>query len=206
MIDVFLKGIGVGVAVAAPVGPIGLLCIKRTLNGGRGPGLATGLGAATADALYGLVVAAGFTATGLLTRYASVMELGGGLLIAALGLLSVRAFLRAAPREAAALAPAAGLLGTFGTSFALTLSNPATIIAFVGLVAGLGASAASSPLAPYALVIGVFLGSGLWWLFLVHAALVLRTRLTPSATRWLDLASGLVLLAWGASIAVLAAR
>lgn len=203
MIDLLIKGIGVGLAVAAPVGPIGLLCIKRTLADGRASGLASGLGAASADAVYGFMVAAGLAATGILISYAEPMKLFGGAMIALLGLLSLRAFLKGAgsvakPAEAKA---ANGLIPAFATTFALTISNPMTILAFVALVAGLGASAASSPGAAYILVLGVFLGSTFWWLFLVTAASIARSRITPSATRWLDLISGLVLLIWGIWIA-----
>jgi threonine/homoserine/homoserine lactone efflux protein len=144
MIEILGKGVAVGLAVAAPVGPIGILCIRRTLLEGRPAGLASGLGAASADALYGIMVATGLAATGILVSYAGPMEIGGGFLIA-----------------------------------------------------GLGASAASDPTAPYWLVLGVFLGSALWWLFLVHLVLAARGRLSASTTRWLDLVSGGVLLIWG---------
>jgi threonine/homoserine/homoserine lactone efflux protein len=83
----------------------------------------------------------------------------------------------------------------------MTTANPMTILAFVGLMAGIGASAGSDPRAPYWLVLGVFLGSMLWWLFLVQMALAARSRLTASAIRWLDLGSGAVLLVWGIWIA-----
>jgi threonine/homoserine/homoserine lactone efflux protein len=92
-------------------------------------------------------------------------------------------------------------LGAFASTFALTISNPMTILTFIGLVAGLGASGAGDPSGPYRLVLGIFVGSALWWLFLVHVALAARSRLTAATTRWLDLASGLVLLVWGLSIA-----
>ena len=203
MIEVLLKGMGVGVAVAAPVGPIGLLCIKRTLAEGKASGIASGLGAASADAVYGFMVAAGLAATGVLVSYAGPMELFGGLLIAILGVLSIRAFLKGAGADAkpADARGARGLIPAFVTTFALTISNPMTVLAFVALVAGIGASTASSPGAAYVLVLGVFAGSALWWLFLVTAASKARSRITPSATRWLDLISGLVLLGWGAWIA-----
>lgn len=200
MIEILGKGVAVGLAVAAPVGPIGILCIRRTLLEGRPAGLASGLGAASADALYGIMVATGLAATGILVSYAGPMEIGGGFLIALLGLLSLRAFLSPSTRDAAetpVIRRSSGLFGAFGTTFALTLSNPMTILAFVGLVAGLGASAASDPTAPYWLVLGVFLGSALWWLFLVHLVLAARGRLSASTTRWLDLVSGGVLLIWG---------
>lgn len=203
MIDVLMKGIGVGIAVAAPVGPIGLLCIKRSLADGRGAGIMSGLGAASADAVYGFMVAAGLAATGLLVSCAAQMELFGGALIAVLGLVSIRAFLRGADKDAkpARTKEARGLFSAFATTFALTISNPMTILAFVALVAGLGASAATHPGAAYVLVAGVFAGSALWWLFLVTVASKARSRITPRATRWLDLVSGTVLVIWGALIA-----
>lgn len=203
MIDVLLKGFGVGVAVAAPVGPIGLLCIKRTLADGRASGLASGLGAASADAVYGFMVAAGLAATGILVSYAEPMKLFGGVMIAILGLLSIRAFLKGAGSEAkpAEAKTVRGLMPAFASTFALTISNPMTILAFVALVTGLGTSAASAGGAAYVLVLGVFLGSTFWWLFLVTVASTARSLITPSATRWLDLISGSVLLIWGLWIA-----
>ena len=203
MIEVLLKGIGVGVAVAAPVGPIGLLCIKRTLADGQGTGIASGLGAASADAVYGFMVAAGLAATGLLVTYAGPMEFFGGALIALLGAFSIRAFLRPAgdaPKPAVAK-DVHSLFSAFATTFALTISNPMTILAFVALVAGLGAPAAAHPGAAYVLVAGVFAGSALWWLFLVMVAMKARSWITPSTTRWLDLISGAVLIIWGFWIA-----
>ncbi len=175
-----------------------------TLSQGRGVGIASGLGAASADAVYGLLVAAGFVATGILMNYAGPLAIAGGVLIAILGMMSIRSFLRNAnssdtPKDAAA---PSGIYTAFATTFALTLSNPMTILAFVGLVAGLGASAASNPSAPYWLVLGVFLGSALWWLILVHGALAAKSRITPAVTRWFDLGSGVVLLVWGLWIAI----
>ncbi|WP_127112648.1 LysE family translocator [Shimia sediminis] len=204
LFDVFLKGILMGFAVAAPVGPIGVLCIRRTLSDGRAAGLATGLGAATADGFYGLLVAVGFAATGLLVSYATPMAIGGGLLLMWLGAMSVRGFLRA--RGAGEpVQPASNhrtVITSWATTFVLTMANPLTILTFVGMIAGLGAAAASSPMAPYWLVLGVFMGSALWWLFLVQLALMIRSRMTPALTRWFDLASGVVIMVWGAWIAL----
>jgi len=201
MIEVLLKGLVVGVLVAAPVGPIGILCIKRVLSGGWIIGVATGLGVASADATYGLMVAAGFAATGLLVSFAGPMQIAGGLLIAILGALSLRAFLRPERGNSRAAPNARGLWGAFASAFGLTLSNPMTILAFAGLVAGLGAAAAGQAGATYVLVAGVFLGSLLWWVFLSTATALARRRLSPGLARWLDLVSGLVLLAWGLRIA-----
>jgi len=203
MVEVLMKGIGVGVAVAAPVGPIGLLCIKRTLADGRATGVASGLGAATADAVYGFMAAVGLTATGLLVSYAGPMRLFGGALIAFVGTLSIRAFLSHSD-EGPKLDSATGtrsIMSAFMTTFALTIANPMTILAFVALIAGLGTSAGSHPGAPYVLVLGVFTGSALWWFFLVSIASTARSRITRRATRWLDLLSGIALLIWGTWIA-----
>ncbi len=202
MIWVLLKGLAVGIAVAAPVGPIGLLCIKRTLDRGWSVGVASGLGVASADASYGLMVAAGLSATGLLLAYATPMQLAGGLLIAWLGLRSLRAGLLAAPGKAAPGSSAGGHAGAFASAYALTIANPTTILAFAGLVAGLGATAAADPGAAYLLVAGVFLGSLSWWVFLASAVVLARARITPGVTRWLDLGSGSVLLVWGLWIAL----
>jgi len=199
--DTLVKGIGVGLAVAAPVGPIGILCIRRTLADGRVVGMACGLGAAVADAAYGVMVAGGLATTGLLLSYSGPLQVGGGLLIALLGGLSIRAFyLRNNSGPVVQSSKNSGWIGAFTTTFALTLSNPMTILVFVGLVAGLGASSTVSPYAPYWLVLGIFLGSTLWWLFLVQLALAAKNHLNLSMMRWLDLISGTVLLIWGSWI------
>lgn len=200
-VAILLKGFAVGFAVAAPVGPIGLLCIRRTLSGGRAAGLASGLGAATADAAYGLLVAAGFAATGLLLSYATPLQIGGGLLIAVLGFLSLRSFLRGPSDVAITDTTHWAVLPAYATTFVLTLSNPMTILTFVGLIAGIGAAASGSVSAPYWLVLGVFLGSAAWWLILVQLALIARNWTTSRLTRWFDLGSGTVLLVWGLWIA-----
>lgn len=201
MIWILLQGCAVGIAVAAPVGPIGLLCIKRTLERGWTVGVASGVGVAAADASYGLMVAAGLSATGLLLAFATPMQVIGGLLIAFLGLRALKAGLNEIPGRAARGGPGRGPAGAFASAYALTLTNPMTILAFAGLVAGLGTTSASKPAAVYVLVAGVFAGSLLWWVFLATATALARTKLTPRVTRWLDLGSGAVLLVWGLWIA-----
>jgi len=187
-----LSGIGVGFAVAMPVGPIGVLCIKRSLKHGFGFGLATGLGAATADACYGVLVALGLGLSGLLA-YADPLKIGGGVLIILLGLLSLRSFFTPGPKAEIA-SPASGLLAAWFGTFLLTLTNPMTILAFIGLIAALGTASAAGP---YLLVLGVFIGSLLWWLLLVGGVLLVKPRLSMPALRWLDAASGGVLVVWG---------
>lgn len=200
--EILIKGLVMGLAVAAPVGPIGLLCIRRTLSDGRGAGLASGLGAASADAVYGLAVAMGLAATGILTDHARPMQILGGLLLAWLGISALRKARRPAPAAAPAPATAAHrLVPAFVTTFALTLANPMTILTFLGMVASLGQTASLTPLAPYWLVAGVFAGSALWWLFLVSLAHATRRRLGPALTRGFDIGSGAILLVWGLWVA-----
>jgi len=190
-----LSGIAVGFAVAMPVGPIGVLCIKRSLNDGFRYGLATGLGAASADASYGVLVALGLGLTGLLA-HAETMQLAGGFLIIALGLVGLRGFFKRTP-SATIRAPKGGLATAWFSTYLLTLANPMTILAFVGLIAALGSAGAAGP---YLLVAGVFLGSLLWWLILVGGVVMAKSRLPLAAFRWLDFASGMVLVVWGAAI------
>lgn len=201
MIWILLKGIGVGLAVAAPVGPIALLCIRRTLEHGWRAGVVSGLGVASADATYGLMVAAGLSATGLLVAWAGPMQLAGGLLIAVIGARSIRAGLAPRAGEAASGGGGRGLLAAATSAYVLTIANPMTILTFAGLVAGLGGTVSAGPAAPYLLVSGVFLGSLAWWTILAGATALARTRISTRLTRWLDLASGAVLVGWGLRIA-----
>ena len=197
MMDIFLQGGLIGLAIAAPVGPIGLLCIRRTLRDGRLVGLATGLGAATADGLYGLVAATGLAFSGLLVSHGDWMRIGGGLLILYLGIATFRRGLDAHPDNPAKAPASHEPLKAYGTTFLLTLSNPSTILAFVGMISGLSAKAASGPGAAYWLIFGVFSGSALWWLFLVSATAMVRHFVSEQMMRAIDFLSGSVLALWG---------
>ena len=204
MLDIFQQGIMAGIAIAAPVGPIGLLCLRRTLNNGRLAGIASGLGAATADGFYGIIVAAGLTASGLLDSHADQLSIAGGLLIAFLGMQGLRSFLKNnKDSEKTVASPVkTNILAAFSTTFILTIINPMTILMFAGLIAGLNTVVYSESGSAYWLVSGIFLGSTLWWFFLVHIALIARSRLTAAVTRWFDFASGILLLFWGVWIAL----
>jgi threonine/homoserine/homoserine lactone efflux protein len=174
------KGLVIGLSIAAPVGPIGLLCIRRSLEQGRVAGLATGLGAATADAAYGCIAGFGLTAiSGFLLAHAAWLRLGGGVALCALG---IRTFLsRPAQREAQMQTDS--LLSNYLSTLLLTLSNPMTILSFVALFAGFGLVASPSYAAAGLLVAGVFIGSGLWWLFLSISVASIRHRL---GGRWMQ--------------------
>ena len=193
-LPVFVRGLVIGFSIAAPVGPIGVLCIRRTLADGRATGLAVGLGAAAADAVYGAVAGFGLTAvSSLLVSQQGLLRLVGGLFLCYLG---VGTFL-ARPAAEAARVGGAGLLGAFTSTFGLTLANPATILSFVAVFAGFGIAAANGWRDATILVAGVFLGSALWWLLLSGTVGALRSRLTPEALRWVNRLSGLVLLGFG---------
>lgn len=191
----YFRGMLIGLSVAAPVGPIGVLCIRRTLTYGRWIGLATGLGAATADAIYGGVAAFGITViTNLLLSQQVWIRVIGGLFLCYLG---VKTFL-AAPAENAPTAEGNTLLRAYSSAVALTLTNPSTILSFVAIFAGLGAGAHGQKAGAAALlVLGVLAGSALWWLLLSHGIALVRTKITPPMLGWINRVSGSILAAFG---------
>lgn len=198
LLSFFGRGAAIGLAIAAPVGAIGLLCIRRTLTDGRLAGFVAGLGAATADAVYGAVAALGLTAvSAALIDHQAWVRLAGGLFLCWLGLRTiVAAPATVEPTRGTRL----GLAAAYGSTFALTLTNPSTILSFVAVFAGLGlaeATAGSDELAPAALVLGVFLGSAGWWLVLSCGVGLLRGYLTPVRLRWVNRASGAALVGFG---------
>ena len=189
------RGVLIGLAIAAPVGPIGILCIRRTLSAGRIAGLITGLGAATADALYGAVAAFGLS---LLTNFLIIQQdslriVGGAFLI----FIGVRT-IRAQPTTEAATVQGKGLLGAYLSTFFLTLTNPLTILSFAGIFTGLGATGERVGGAnPMVLVLGVFLGSAAWWLFLSSVVSFFREQVSGDRFRWINWAAGVILIAFG---------
>lgn len=193
----FIRGLVIGFSIAAPVGPIGILCIRRTLADGRAAGFLSGLGAATADALYGCVAGFGLTlVSGFLVGQREWIQLLGGVFLLALGVRTLRA---APARDAAKAREGRGLLASYLSTFVLTLTNPMTIIAFAGIFAALGVADTAGDIAAAALlVLGVFSGSAAWWLILSGGVGLLRDRLASGVLLWVNRASGAVLLAFGA--------
>lgn len=188
------RGVLIGFAIAAPVGPIGLLCIQRTLADGRLTGLATGLGAATADAVYGMVAAFGLTA---ISAFLVQQRLGLGLIGGAfLCYLGVRTLLASPAQRAAAVMAGSGW-SAYGSTFLLTLTNPMTIFSFMAVFAGVGLAASADYGRAATLVAGVFAGSAAWWLLLSGGVALLRDRITPAALRWINRAAGMILLVFG---------
>src|SRR5690242_3458094 len=196
------RGLLIGLAIAAPVGPIGVLCIRRSLAEGWLTGFLTGMGAATADGFYGGVAAFGLTAiSGALVAEQGVIRIAGGLVLCYLG---ARTLLAKPAIAAASARRGRGLLGAYATTVGLTLTNPATIISFATVFAALGLADAvgSAVAAPGLLTLGVFLGSACWWLLLSGGVSLLRARLTIGALRWVNRLSGVVLLGFGVAALV----
>ena len=183
------KGIIIGFAVAAPVGPIGVLVIQRSF-GGALVGLSTGLGAAVADATYALLGALATTFVLRLLSAAWLLELVGG---AALAWLAMRTFRQGAPALVTTAATPLGLARAFGETLLLTLANPATILSFAAIAAtqGLAHSMHATVFAS-----GVFIGSAAWWLLLSSGVRFGSRTLGPGHLRFLRIASSGVLAAY----------
>jgi threonine/homoserine/homoserine lactone efflux protein len=193
-VSFFLKGAVIGFSIAAPVGPIGLLCIRRSLAEGRWVGLFTGLGAATADAVYGGVAAFGLTAvSSVLVAYRVWLAFFGGLFLSYLG---IRTFI-SAPAADGASSRRSGFASAYASTFVLTLTNPMTILSFVAIFAGLGLASGADYGAATMLVAGVFAGSAVWWLTLSSGTALLRTRLSGGRMRLVNHLSGAMILAFG---------
>lgn len=189
------KGLLLGFSIAAPVGPIGVLCFRRALEQGFWPAVAGGLGTAAADASYAAVAAFGITAiSAQLLDFQRALAIVGG---AALLWLGARAF-RSRPADRPAEASGRGLAAMFAATFLLTLANPSTILSFAAVFAGLGlVGAMSGGAAAGVLTLGVFAGSMLWWMLLAGTVSALRTRVPRTALVWVNRASGLLLSAFG---------
>lgn len=194
-ITFLLRGLVIGLSIAAPVGPIGLLCIRRTLAVSRTAGLVSGLGAATADAIYGSFAGFGLTlVSNMLISQQGLIRLVGGLFLCYLGL---KTFV-AKSAEQAAVSGGNSLVEAYASTFFLTLTNPATILSFTAIFAGLGLASASGNYASAGvLVLGVFVGSALWWLILSGGVGLFRDKLNPQGLRWVNRIAGAMITTFG---------
>jgi threonine/homoserine/homoserine lactone efflux protein len=188
----FFKGLLIGFSIAAPVGPIGLLCIQRTIAYGRKSGLVTGLGAATADGLYGAVAAFGLTAiSSFLVGRQFWFRLVGGMFLFYLG---TKAFL-SRPVEKAAASSHESLFLDYGSTVILTVTNPMTILSFAAVFAGLGLASSSGGHASAALMIaGVVLGSTLWWFVLSAGVSLFQAKFISHSLKYVNSISGAILI------------
>jgi threonine/homoserine/homoserine lactone efflux protein len=192
---VLVRGILLGIVIAAPVGPIGLLCIRRTLEGGIVMGFATGLGAALADGLFGAIAAFGVQAmTDWLAGHQTTFRLVGGVVMLIIAFKSFTA--EPHPREIKRDIRTA--LGGFAVGLGLTLTNPVTIFAFVAIFAGFGLGGElSGDREAMTLVLGVFLGSALWFLTLSSGVATVRHMISDSVFRLINRGAAVLLAAFG---------
>lgn len=195
MILLLYKGLTFGFLIAMIVGPIGILCIRNTLARGFWPGLATGLGAATADALFGCI--AGFSMTfitQLLFDYQTYLQFFGGLFLCYLG---VKAFLSSV-NSSNVTSSTESLPVIYASTVLLTLTNPTTILSFISLFAGLGIGTANSDyLSALVFVLGVFLGSTAWWILLCNIVTLLRKKFSITMLRYTNKTSSIFITAFG---------
>jgi threonine/homoserine/homoserine lactone efflux protein len=194
MENFFLKGAIIGFSIAAPVGPIGVLCIRKSLAEGRFAGFITGLGAATADAIYGLIAATGLTVvTNFLITYQSALGIIGGLFLLYLAIITYKA----QPNLNSNLDLPSHKSNFFSTLF-LTLTNPMTILSFIAIFAGMGlASSDSDYISAILLVSGVFFGSICWWLLLSSGVSFFQKTLDVTKLHFLNKFSAFVIAAFG---------
>jgi threonine/homoserine/homoserine lactone efflux protein len=194
-LQTFLSGVVIGFSIAAPVGPIGVLCIRRTLADGRLHGLVSGLGAATADAVYGCIAAFGLAfISDLLVQQQIWFRIVGGAFLCFLGVRTILAKPSEKTREGKNL----GLVGAYGSTFLLTITNPVTIISFAAVFASLGLGSGIMDYGSAALlVLSVFIGSAFWWLILSGSISFLRAKVTPKVLLWINRVSGAIILGFG---------
>lgn len=189
-----LRGLVIGFTIAAAVGPISLLTIRRTIAHGQLYGLVSGLGVATADASYAGIAAFGLTAvTGLLVSGRFLLGVVGGAIIVLLGIRTILS----RPGEVARDEDRPGLAGAYLSIFALTMTNPMTILSFAAVFAGLGLAVGSSFTDALVLTLAVWLGSSLWWVVLTSIVGWLRLRVSTTALLWVNRISGTALVAFG---------
>ena len=192
---VFFKGLIIGFSIAAPVGPIGVLCIRRTLTQGQLAGFLSGLGAASADMVYGAIAAFGMTAMqDLLIGQADWLRIVGGVFLLYLG---VKTFF-SKPTEESSEVRRGGLFTAYLTTFFLTITNPITILSFLAIFAGLRLSEiAGNYFSASIMVLGVFVGSAIWWLTLSSGVSLLRDKFTPALLIWVNRLAGMIIFVFG---------
>jgi len=194
MFDPLTQGFLVGFVVSMPIGPIGLLCIQRSLSHGWLRGVSAGFGATAADLIYACLLGFGITfINDFLTEWAVWLRLPAAALLLFLGYRAIRT--PAVEEDAAAAGSSAR--ATAAATFSLMLSNPLTLVGFTAVFAALGgATRITGTVSAVLLVVGVALGCLLWWSMLAGAATILRTRFRPAVLVWMNRVTGIGLIAF----------
>jgi threonine/homoserine/homoserine lactone efflux protein len=195
----FVKGIAIGIAIAVPVGPVGILCMRRTIFDGKLAGLVSGLGAATADACFGAIAGFGLTViSDWLLGYQEWLRLAGAGFLFYIG---GSALVAEPPAATPPPRTRESLLRDYASTFALTLSNPVTLLAFFAIFAGIGLAGEQATLGRAAmLVAGVWIGSFMWWLALSLGAGSFLGAFDRRHLKWINRGSGGILLLAGAGL------
>ena len=196
MMDLVLpiRGLAVGLIIAAPVGPVNVLCIQRTIERGWKSGILSGLGAAIADTLYGAI--AGFSISlviQFLIREEFWIRLVGGILLMGIGVV----YYRKPPRSLAAAAAHPYTNSDFLSTLLLTATNPTTVLSFLAVLAMLGLGKQRPLWQTSFLVVGIFFGSMTWWTILASVASLLRRRITDRTMRWMNRVAGIAIGGFG---------
>jgi threonine/homoserine/homoserine lactone efflux protein len=194
----FYMAILAGLAIAAPVGPIGIICIKRTLDFGFARGFASGLGAAMADGCYGLIAAVSMTsALAIISPHANLMNVCAAILLFKIGIDTFRTVPKEAS-EAAVENEKKGLLAAFFSTLFLTMLNPMTMMSFIAVFAAVGVKELEAAKENTLIIVfGVFLGSLIWWLFLCALVSKVREKLSKNSMGVINRISGLVVICFG---------
>ena len=188
----FFKAMLIGLSIAAPVGPIGLLCIQRTLAHGMRAGFVSGLGAACADAVYGAIGAFGMVAiTDYFVSLSMPLALAGAVFLAWMGIRLI--FSKDGPLEQGATSPPTAAAAFFSI-FLLTITNPMTIVSFIAVFASIAGPVAVHPSAAVFMVAGVLLGSATWWLLLSSGVTLIRKKISATVMRTINRTGGCLLL------------
>ncbi len=194
--SVFIKGLIVGFLIAAPVGPVNVMCVRRTIMHGRLVGFVSGMGAATADTIFGAIAAFGLSFVyEMLMTERLWLGLGGGVLLLVMG---VRTLLAEPPRATDTADPP-NLLGDYTSTLFLTLTNPVTIVSFLAAFTAVGVAAEPGEpigLDDWVLLLGVFLGASTWWLVITEAVALFHGRIPLTILRWTNRVAGVVILAF----------
>ena len=191
--SIIIQGIIVGFSIAAPVGPIGLLCIQNTISHGMLFGLVCGLGAATADMMYGVLVVVGTSYMATVMQIFKIpLSVFGGIFLIYLGLKKILA----KPASKAASVNSKMLIGAYFSTFILTLINPATILDFIALFAGLRVNV-SDYTQGLSFVGGVFFGSAFWWILLSSFVAIFRKKMSDFVIILINYFAGVAICGFG---------